>query len=137
MGLGMETYLETHLPLANLMAADPFPLDAFTVKRQLAQALEALARVRGVKVILINWRSSSLPCRILAEALIEYQSKIALQARRPAQPLPLVVRMAGEGAEMGYQRLLDQEAIALEVTVEAAISRSMGLARMGKYLADG
>jgi succinyl-CoA synthetase beta subunit len=131
------TALKTQLPLASLIAAEPLPLDAFTLKRQLLQALQELARLRGVKVILINWRSASLPCRILADALIEYQSKLALQARRPAQPLPLVVRMAGEGAEIGYQRLLDREAIALEATVEAAISRSMGLARMGRHGADG
>ncbi len=106
-------------------------LDAFSLKRQLNQALQALERLREVKVILINWRSSQLPCRILADALVEYQGQLTQQARRSAQPMALVVRLAGTGAVGGYQHLMGEE-IETEVTLEKAIARSIGLARMGR-----
>ncbi len=106
-------------------------LDAFSLKRQLCQALHALDRLREIRVILVNWRSSQLPCRILADALVEYQGQLAHQARRSAQPLSLVVRLAGEGAAAGYQRLMGEEIETAE-DLDGAIARSMGLARMGR-----
>ena len=104
-------------------------LDAFSLKRQLCQALQTLDRMREIKVILINWRSARLPGRILADALVEYQGQLTQQARRSAQP-SLVVRLAGEGAAGGYQRLMGEE-IEAEADLDGAIARSMGLARMG------
>lgn len=105
-------------------------LDAFSLKRQLCQALQRLDRLREVKVIFINWHSAQLPCRIVADALVEYQEQWAKQARRSHQPLSLVVRLAGEGAAGGYQRLMGEE-IEAEADLDGAIARSMGLARMG------
>lgn len=117
--------------VGNISGEMPLGLDAFSLKRQLCQALQALARLRNVKVILINWRSAQLPCRILADALVEYQAQWAQQARRPsAQPVSLVVRLAGTGAAAGYQRLVGEE-VETEANLEGAIARSMGLARMG------
>ncbi len=106
-------------------------LDVFTVRRQLSQALRALARLREVKVILINWRSSQLPCRVLADALMEYQKQVSQQARRLAQPISFVVCLAGTDVDSGYQRLVGEE-IEVEQNLEVAIARSMGLARMAR-----
>lgn len=106
-------------------------LDVFTMKRQLSQALRALARLREVKVILINWRSAQLPCRVLADALMEYQNHVAQQARRLAQPVSFVVCLAGADVESGYQRLAGEE-IEVEQNLDVAIARSMGLARMAR-----
>ncbi len=105
-------------------------LDVFSLKRQLCQALQALDRLKAIKVILINWHSNQLPCRLLADVLVEYQGQLAQQARRSAQPVSLVVRLAGKGATGGYQRLRGEE-IEAEEDLDGAIARCLGLARMG------
>jgi len=117
--------------VSNFAQEETQGLDAFSQKRQLCQALQALARLPRIKVILINWRCTRFPCRILADALVEYQRQLSRQGRRSASSLSLVVRLVGEGAEAGSQRLRGEE-IEVEESLEGAIACSLGLARMGR-----
>ncbi|NJM57401.1 MAG: hypothetical protein HC857_08145 [Synechococcales cyanobacterium RU_4_20] len=100
---------------------------------RLNQALENLARLKTVKLILINWTGLTGSCQEVAETIVSYfylaNQHVHLRGR--SQPVPLVVRLAGKDAKVGRSLLREVGIVAVE-SLEEAIAEGIGLAKVRK-----
>lgn len=100
-------------------------------QERMGQALENLARLKHVKLILVNWSGLAGSCREVAETIVSYlhMTNQHRHLRGTKLPVPLVVRLTGPEAEQGRSLLQEAGIVAVE-SLEEAIAEGIGLAKM-------
>ncbi len=100
-------------------------------QERMGQALENLARLKDVKLILVNWSGLAGSCREVAETIVKYfhMTSQHRHLRGTKLPVPLVVRLTGPEAEQGRSLLQEVGIVAVD-SLEEAIAEGIGLAKI-------
>ncbi len=106
-------------------------LQTYQTQERLHQALENLARLRTVKLILVNWKALSSSCCEVAETILNYchRANQHIHLRGGSPPAPFVVRFTGKDAEAGCSLLRNAGIVAVE-SFEEAIAESIALVKV-------
>jgi succinyl-CoA synthetase beta subunit len=102
-------------------------------QQRLLHGLLSLARVREIKVIVVNLLGLSMSCSDIATTIASYIQRSFHLARPQVAPLPIVVRLDGPDAAIGRE-LLSAAGITSSDSLEDAIAHSIQLARIGRRI---
>ncbi len=100
-------------------------------QERLLHGLVSLARVRDIKVIVVNLLGLSMSCSDIATTIASYIQRSFHLARPHVAPLPIVVRLDGPDAMRGRE-LLSAAGITSSDSLEDAIAHGIQLARIGR-----
>jgi succinyl-CoA synthetase beta subunit len=102
-------------------------------QQRLLHGLMSLARVREIKVIVVNLLGLSMSCRDIATTIASYIQRSFHLARPQVAPLPIVVRLDGPDAAIGRE-VLSAAGITSSDSLEDAIAHGIQLARIGRRI---
>jgi succinyl-CoA synthetase beta subunit len=100
-------------------------------QQRLLHGLLSLARVREIRVIVVNLLGLSMSCSDIATTIASYIQRSFHLARPQVAPLPIVVRLDGPDAAIGRE-VLSAAGITTSDSLEDAIAHSIQLARIGR-----
>jgi succinyl-CoA synthetase beta subunit len=100
-------------------------------QERLLHGLVSLARVRDIKVIVVNLLGLSMSCSDIATTIASYIQRSFHLARPQVAALPIVVRLDGPDAALGRE-LLSAAGITSSDSLEDAIAHGIQLARIGR-----